>query len=336
MNRQARQLPSALQRALLVLVTIVLLQGCSAEGAEEPVAHDGTGWEDIRETRWDDINRRFGQALERNRNLPVVYEDILGEGPESWDPDPRYPNGSVNCVTWLYLLLAETYSDQPEERHRVMDRIRYYDGHIGFGFRKHFTDQWMALDPKPLSRVDLSHCTEVDSHHVVLEPQTFASNVNYSCPLYHSNERELDVPNVSSSGLVKCAGSLRPGYYIAFPLAGPRYLDRYGAKSGPMAQVHAVVLQVPPSTGKSPDAADVKVYHASIGKGRVVETNLESYVWDMTVLFRGYAVYALDPDWDWRSTRPLDEEGQAVQACEETLQGRVGEIFEASAAPRIQ
>jgi len=281
---------------------------------------------------WEEVNRRFGQALERNRALPVVYEDILGEGEGGWDPDPRYPSGSVNCITWLYLLMAETYSDQPAERERIMDRIRYFDGHVGFGFRKHFTDQWMAIDPEPLSRVDLARCAKTESQKVVLEPQRFAANVSYSCPLYHKDRTSFEIEHVNGHGLIKCAGTLRPGYYIVFPLASKKYLDKYGTKSGPMAQVHAVILQVPPGDKKI-DAPDFKIYHASIAKGRVMESTLESYTFDMAQLFRGYAVYELDPDWDWKSARPMDEEGKALQACEAKLDGNVGDIFEASASP---
>jgi hypothetical protein len=56
----------------------------------------------------------------------------------------------------------------------------------------------MALDPAPLSRVDLSRCAEVKSHHVVLEPQKFASSINYSCPLYHEDKTAFDVAHVST------------------------------------------------------------------------------------------------------------------------------------------
>jgi len=309
------------------ILTILLQVGSVVMAQKTKAASGGMGWEEV--------NQRFGQALERNIALPVVYQDVLGEGPGSWDPDPRYPAGSVNCITWLYLLLGETYADQPADRKRIMDRIRYFDGHVGFGFRKHFTDQWMGLDPEPLSKVDLSRCADVKVHHVVLDPQKFAANIGYSCPLYHKDKRTFDINHVNGHGLLKCAGTWRSGYYIVFPLASKKYLDRYGTKSGPMAQVHAVIVRVPPSDSKKSNAADFKIYHASIGKGHVVETDLESYLFNMSELFRGYAVYQLDPNWNWKSVRPLDDEGKALQACESKLEGRVGDIFEAGAAPKL-
>jgi hypothetical protein len=102
-----------------------------------------------------------------------------------------------------------------------------------------------------------------------------------------------------------------------------------------MAQVHAVVLHVPPSGTQTAGAAGFQIHHASIGKGQVVRSTLESYVRDMSELFRGYAVYELDPDWDWTSTPPLSKQGKTLRSCESKLQGRVGDIFETSAAPRI-
>jgi hypothetical protein len=273
------------------------------------------------------IERRFGEALTRNLNVSVVYEDVLGEGPGHWDADPRYPKGKVNCITWLYLLLAETYGDTPKDRARVMDRIRYFDGHVGFGFRKHYTDQWMALDPGPLVRVDLSRCSEEKTHRVVLEPQKFTASIGYHCPLYRMDQRTFDVKHVNARGITKCASFLPPGYYIAFPLASNRYLEKYGTRSGPMGQVHAVVMNVPEMGGKTTEARDIKVYHASIMRGKVVETNLKDYTSDMGALFRGYAVYRLDPAWDWRAEPGMDKEAKAVVACESKLKGSVGEIF---------
>src|SRR5215218_8871341 len=72
------------------------------------------------------FNKRVEAALEGTRHIQVVYQDVLGEGPGSWDPDPRYPNGQVNCLTWLQLVLAEAYGHDPQEKLQVMDRLRYF------------------------------------------------------------------------------------------------------------------------------------------------------------------------------------------------------------------
>ncbi len=285
------------------------------------------------------FTQRVREALEKTRNVSVVYQDVLGEGPGSWDPDPRYPEGKVNCLTWLHLLLAEAYGSNPEEKLAVMDRLRYFDGHPAFGLRKHFIDQWAALDPLPLRRVDFSFCrsSAVQPFHLDLSPGTFTKSISYGCPLYHQDKTAVDLEVIPPHGLVQCGGMLPEGYYVLFPVATERYLQKYGTFSGPMAQVHSVLLEVAAVSGgvggvgvppESRDAAQYKVFHASISSGKVVETELASYVLHMWNLYRGYVVYELVPDWDWKSQPPLDEEARAVLACEKRLEGKVGKLFE--------
>lgn len=279
------------------------------------------------------FTQRVREALERTRNVSVVYQDVLGEGPGSWDPDPRYPDGRVNCLTWLHLLLAEAYGGTPEEKQVVMDRLRYFDGHPAFGLRKHFIDQWAALDPLPLRRVDFSFCrsSAAQPFHLELSPATFTKSIAYGCPLYHQDKTKVDLEVIPPHGLVQCGGMLPEGYYVLFPVATERYLQKYGTFSGPMAQVHSVLLEAvaPPGTPpESRDAGQYKVFHASISSGKVVETELASYMLHMWNLYRGYVVYELVPDWDWKSQPPLDEEARAVLACEKKLDGKVGKLFE--------
>jgi hypothetical protein len=280
----------------------------------------------------EELERRFTAALEASRGLRVVYQDTLGEGGGHWDSDPRYPKGTVNCITWLYLLLAETYGRMTAEKVAVMDRIRYFDGRVGFGFRKHYTDQWVALDPGPLRPVDLGSCARRRRQDVQLEPARFAASVRYSCPLYHAEAARLAVDYYAAEDLLRCAEDLPAGSYVLFPLANERYLQKYGGFSGPMAQVHAVVLR---ARGQLATGRDLKVAHASIASGKVSESGLGSYVNRMRNLYRGYSLYELDPAWDWRAApAPLTKEGKAVEACEARLpSGEVGQIFELE-APR--
>lgn len=288
------------------------------------------------------LTRKMAEVIERTRDIKVVYQDVLGEGEGAWDPDPRYPTDTVNCITWLHLLLAEVYGNTPEEKLRVMDRVRYFDGHVGFGFRKHYTDQWTEIDPLPLRKVDLRSCesSAVKTIHLELDPERFTRNIKYSCPLYHMNRSTFDLDVVPPHGLVQCAGGLAPGYYVLFPVATERYLQRYGGFSGPMGQVHTVLLEVPPrlppgAPPESRDAGNFKVLHASISKGKVVETELASYVLHMWNLYSSYVVYELvpEPDWDWRSAPPMDEEARAIAACEGKLEGNVARLFETEVQP---
>jgi hypothetical protein len=86
-----------------------------------------------------------------------------------------------------------------------------------------------------------------------------------------------------------------------------------------MGQVHAVLLKVAPR--------NLTIYHASISSGRVRESQLSAYVDDMVNLFRGYAVYELDPYWNWKAKPGPDEEIRQIQACEARLKGNVGQMF---------
>ena len=310
----------------LALATVLLSVSGNALATTAPAAPDAAHQE---------LTRRVADALARTRGLKVVYQDVLGEGPGSWDPDPRYPAREVNCITWLQLLLAETYGSTPDEKHAILDRIRYFDGRIGFGFRKHFTDQWTAIDPMPLRQVDFRSCPSgnVQSYKLELDTEMFQKNIKFECPLYHMDRAAVELDLVPPHGLVQCGDRLAEGYYVIFPVASDRYLQKYGGFSGPMAQVHAVLLEVPPAApaGAPLEARDpgrFKVYHASISRGQVVETELAPYLLHMWNLYRGYVVYELVPGWDWRATPAMNDEAKAVAECESKLKGRVGKLFE--------
>lgn len=285
------------------------------------------------------FTQRVREALERTRGAKVIYNDVLGEGPGAWDPDPRYPGDQVNCLTWLHLLLAEAYGQSPEEKLQVMDRLRYFGGQPGFGLRKHFIDQWTALDPLPLRKVDFGFCrsSAVQPYHLDLTPAAFAKNIGYSCPLYGTKRTSVDLDLVPPHGLVQCAGMLPEGFYIMFPVASERYLQKYGKLSGPMGQVHAVLLaaEAPGVKPEHRDAAQFKVYHASISSGKVMDQELGSYVLHNWNMYRGYVVYELVPDWNWKERPVPDDEARAIAACEAGLKGNVGKLFEGeAAAPR--
>ena len=285
----------------------------------------------------EELSRRMKEAIERTKLYKVVYEDVLGEGPGHWDADPRYPTDSVNCIIWFQLLLAETYGRTPEEKQAVMDRIRYFGGQPGFAFRKHYLDHWTAFDPGPLVNVSSAGCPFRDAqpYHLELQPQHFLDSINFPCPLYHGDKTAVDLTLDTGVGLVQCGSGLAPGFYALFPVASDRYLAKYAGFSGPMAQVHFVLLEVPPlpapGESKERDAAKFRVWHASTGSGKVIETELGSYVLHMWELFRGYLVYKIDPAWDWRKVPPLDAEGKALAACEATVKGHAGPLFEENA-----
>src|SRR5690242_18002575 len=104
------------------------------------------------------INQRFAAAIDNTRNMPVLREDMLGEGEGAWDPDPRYPTETVNCLIWLQLIISEIYGweNDLQTKIQIMDQIRYFAGRPAYGLRKsHFIDHWLLLEPEPLVRIRL-------------------------------------------------------------------------------------------------------------------------------------------------------------------------------------
>jgi hypothetical protein len=169
-------------------------------------------------------------------------------------------------------------------------------------------------------------------YRVDLDPARFRKSIGYGCPLYHMDRRSIDLDVVSGPGMVQCSRGLPEGYYVLFPVASDYYLGKFGSFSGPMGEVHAVLMEVPPHVaGETPatrDPADYKVYHASISSGKVIETSLASFVLHMWELYRGYVVYELVPDWDFKASVPWDDEAKAIAACETKLKGKVGKLYE--------
>jgi hypothetical protein len=327
--------PRQILKYLLLVLVAVLLGGFNSGTRAAEVRTAAATLGSASNSARQEFSRRVADALARNRDVKVVYQDVLGEGPGSWDSDPRYPTDKVNCITWLQLILAEAYGSTSEEKLAVLDRLRYFGGRVGFGFRKHFIDQWTKLDPLPLSEIDFRSCPSADvkSYRLELNTKLFQKKIKFNCPLYHMDRTAIELNLVPPHGLVQCGDRLTEGYYVIFPVAGDRYLKKYGGFSGPMGQVHAVLLEVPPpaALGAPPEARDpgkFKVYHAAVSRGQVLETDLASYMLHMWNFYRGYVVYELMPDWDWSAQGFTDEEARAVSNCESKLKGHVGKIFE--------
>jgi len=192
-------------------------------------------------------------------------------------------------------------------------------GHVGFGLRKHYVDQWMQLDPGPFERMDPAACGPVRRRVVHLEPETFLRSVGYPCPLYGMDRRDYTIDYTATADFVVCIRRLAPGYYVLNAIATDRYLQRYGQTSGPMGLVHAIFLQVRPP---SPDAGGERqliVHHASVVLHRLVHEPFTQLVDRNTGVYDGFVAYRLNPRWDWRRAVPLTAETAALQRCEREL-----------------
>jgi len=263
-----------------------------------------------------ELNERLAQAIQATMSSKVVYEDVQGEGPGYWDPGLRYPQGTVNCIIWITQVLAEAYGHGRTDKTSVLDRLRYYGGHVSFGTRKHYLAQSMAIEPEPLRRVSLKECAPEQVLPVDLQYDRFLQVNAYGCPLYRKSASHFEVPYVDPKGLLKCAPKLKPGYYVMFGVATDKYNEIYGKESGPLGLVHGMFLEI----SQAPTENSIKVYHASTAAKRVKNERLNAYVAKMTQsLHRGYALYELDPAWDPDQTQRPDPETLKIQACEREL-----------------
>jgi hypothetical protein len=238
----------------------------------------------------DLINQRLAQAIANSNGFNVVREDILGEGEGAWDPDPRYPNESVNCLTWIQFLISEVYSKDSEDKLRIMDRVRYYGGQVAYGLRKHFLDHWLSVEPEPLKKIPIKDVVGYETHAVTLDFDKFKTFHNYSGLLYREDLTDFVVESLTPEGLISFAQTLNKGFYFMFAIPTKKYLDLFAQNCGPLGVVHSIVLQVTEKT---------VVYHASTQHGKVVSLDLNDYVNNMKSVFSGYVLYVLDNQWDY-------------------------------------
>lgn len=263
-----------------------------------------------------ELNQRIARAIGATKNSKVVYQDVQGEGAGHWDAGPRYPRGTVNCIVWITQVIAEAFAQGRADKTPVLDRLRYFGGHVSFGTRKHYLAQSMALEPDPLKQLSLKGCASELVQPVALDYDRFIRANAYSCPLYRSESARFDVKYVDPDGLLSCATKLSPGIYVMFGVATDKYDEMYGKESGPLGLVHGMFLEVPSSA----TIKTVKVHHASTAAKRVKVESLKDYVAKMRQsLHRGYAVYELDPTWDPDRVIPADAETLKIQTCEQNL-----------------
>lgn len=260
----------------------------------------------------EELHQRLKSAINRSMTYAVVLEDILGEGKNAWDADPRYPEKTVNCMIWLQLVLSEAYATTGEEKQVALDKIRYYGGNVGFSTRKHYTDHWMNVEPAPLKKVSLTKCAFPNYSHIKIRPEDFLKHRKFSCELYRMKDFDVELQYSKSEGLLKCQHFLPPGFYVFFAVPSQEYENRYLQETGPMGLVHAMILEIDPKAGTT-------VYHASTSAKAVLKEPLEQYLDRMKNLHLGYVVYELDPNWDYKRTMVPDPEVKKLQACEAKL-----------------
>ncbi len=278
-----------------------------------------------RAERLSAFRARLARSLDSSRSVRVIYEDNLGEGPGGWDPDARFSTETTNCINWVYLVVAGAYAEQPGDEPRAMDRLRYYGGHPAFGLRKHFLDQFLELEPEPFRRVNLDHCAKRRWRETDVDFWQFASNHGYPCPLYRQDRTRYPTEYVDGSDLLNCARTLPAGIYVLFAVASSRYLEKYAKTSGPMGYVHGSILHLGGGAGGGRRDERIHLLSASIISHRVDDVPLREFLAHERRLFRGFALYELDPDWDFRRSPPPDPEMESILECERKAGARAAQ-----------
>lgn len=258
----------------------------------------------------EELNLRLGEAIRATSGSRVVYTDMLGEGPGGWDADPRYPSGAVNCIIWITEVISEAYGWDFQDKTPIMDRLRYYGGNVGFSLRKHFVTQWLALEPEPFKKMDLSGCAKGSRERVDIDYERFLRFHNYPYPLYRMDERSFEIDYAPADELANCFKTMPDGYYFLFAMATDEYVRKYGRSSGHTGLVHGIILKL------EGDPANAVIFHASTVVGKVRKNSFYRYSERMRSLHKGYAVYELDPEWDFTRPMKADADVLALQRYE--------------------
>jgi len=100
-----------------------------------------------------DLRRRIVHLARKNIGQPYeIY--LLGEMPfETYDPQPIYCLGKSDCLVFTEHIYAMALTRDWTGFIRLLQRIRYRDGHLGVASRNHYTEldwnhsnRWLVRD----------------------------------------------------------------------------------------------------------------------------------------------------------------------------------------------
>ncbi len=240
------------------------------------------------------LEDRVRSAVHQTRDLRVVYTDPLGEG-AGLDADPRVPAAEVDCMTWVQWVLALALGPEEEAAARL-DRLRYYGGHVDFRSRKHYLDRWLAWEPGPLARLDLSDHPARATHQVSIEPVLLRAHRGARCPLWREDHVTFRVDHLPAEALLADAAAWPPGWYVLTGIATEKYLGLYGQDVGPMGQVHLFLLDATEAARATGGPRDWPLWHASIRTGAVEEDRLGRLLDHTRTIYRGFVPYRVTDD----------------------------------------
>ncbi len=262
---------------------------------------------------------RVRKLLSEQQQIVVNYRNSLGEGLDGFDPLPRSNLSEVNCTTWWQQILAQGYAKDEGDFLRILDRIRYYEGRVSFGTRKHFLDTALILERTPFKKIEgvFGQICETDKKLLLtLDHEKFKTHKKYFCSLIGEQTKKIEINYLSPQKSKECIQALSPGIYMIFPIAGNRYNKIWGKNSGPMGHVHGIILDI--QTGRK-----ATIYHASVSDKKVSNTSFDEYINSTNArLFLGYNIYNLEPVWGNDSSKKFEKIHKEILSCEKKLVGR--------------
>jgi hypothetical protein len=239
-------------------------------------------------------------VVRRNLSWDIHYKDAMGEGPGRWHSAPRLPGHVLNCLTWLQVVLAQSYALCWGLRFpMVLDSIRYFHGIVGFSTRKHYVDQWLRLDPGPLRLMVDSPAFHAGTLVSRIEPTSLQRLRGFNGDLYAARFTDLLLPYFTYPSLLKRLAEEKNQHVILFGVPTPEYLACYSPISGPIALGHAILCERDSTEGSG---GYWRCYHASTALGRVVDEELLTFMERCSGNYRGFVACALCAQ--WRPTRP--------------------------------
>ena len=235
-----------------------------------------------------EINHRINASIADTKHLKVDLEQMLGEGENAFDSAPTYPVDSVDCMTWMQLVLAKAYATSSHSEKELFRRLRYYDGQVCFSHRKHYIDRWVQLDPGPLEELNTQQCRADMLVPVQLSIPAFLIQRGYKGELISQDHSIPPASALTPDRLQRCILSLPKGFYVAFAVPSKWWLSEY-YPIGKMGRVHSLIIDSTSDT--------VQVHHASLDYGRVKTEPLTDFVKRLSGVFDGYSLYRLQPTW---------------------------------------
>ena len=261
-------------------------------------------------------------ALQRWRGVSVVYHDTLGEGAGAWDGDPREPgpDTSLNCITWLQVVLADAFTHSPQDMAYLLHNFRYFGDWPSFATRKHYNEHWIYGDSAPLTSLEEVECQPDDLRQIHLDLPRFTHVTHTPCTLSDRAESDFTLGVLQFPSLLSCLKNVEPGPYVLFPVPSKRWLRDYGQKVGDMGVVHGLLLWVSPGSAaqdEDPLESRYQITHASISLRRVENLSLGAYLDYSQYIIDGFVIYKIDYDFWWQRNNTPTPDDRDRWECEQ-------------------